>query len=150
MNIVVFGAGAIGSLYAAKLSAHHAVIVIARPGHAEAIARDGLRVIGRESFTCQLDAAVSVGALLPDDPVDEVAGRPRQHESGEPVDEHQRETEGEPAAMLPDEESRLLPGVGVIGFRFLVCHGEKVTQSQFVAPPRTRRWGLWRLTPARS
>ena len=66
MNIVVFGAGAIGSLYAAKLSAHHPVTVIARPGHAEAIARDGLRVIGRESFTCRLDAAASVGALPPD------------------------------------------------------------------------------------
>jgi 2-dehydropantoate 2-reductase len=63
MNIVVFGAGAIGSLYAAKLSAHHAVTVIARAGHAEAIARDGLRVIGRESFTCRLHAAASIGAL---------------------------------------------------------------------------------------
>jgi 2-dehydropantoate 2-reductase len=66
MNIVVFGAGAIGSLYAAKLSAHHAVTVIARPGHAETIARDGLRVIGRESFTCRLHAAASVGALPAD------------------------------------------------------------------------------------
>ena len=63
MNIVVFGAGAIGSLYAAKLSAHHEVTVIARPGHAETIARDGLRVIGRESFTSRLHAAVSVDAL---------------------------------------------------------------------------------------
>ena len=66
MNIVVFGAGAIGSLYAAKLSAHHTVTVIARPGHAEAIARDGLRVIGRESFTSRLHAAAFVGALPPD------------------------------------------------------------------------------------
>jgi 2-dehydropantoate 2-reductase len=63
MNIVVFGAGAIGSLYAAKLSAHHAVTVIARPSHAEAIARDGLRVIGHESFTCRPETAASVGAL---------------------------------------------------------------------------------------
>ena len=51
MNVVVFGAGAIGSVYAAKLSAHHPVTVIGRPDHVAAIARDGLRVIGRESFT---------------------------------------------------------------------------------------------------
>jgi len=66
MNIVVYGAGAIGSLYAAKLSAHHAVTVIARPAHAEAIAKDGLRVIGRESLTCRVRAAASVGPLPAD------------------------------------------------------------------------------------
>jgi len=63
MNIVVFGAGAIGSLYAAKLSGRHDVTVIARPGHAAAIEQDGLRVIGRESFTCRLRAESSVGLL---------------------------------------------------------------------------------------
>jgi len=63
MNIVVFGAGAIGSVYAAKLSAHHPVTVIARPGHAEAIARDGLRVVGRESFTCRVRAATDIGEV---------------------------------------------------------------------------------------
>ncbi len=63
MNIVVFGAGAIGSVYAAKLSAHHPVTVIARPGHVEAIARDGLRVVGRESFTCRVRAATAVGEV---------------------------------------------------------------------------------------
>jgi 2-dehydropantoate 2-reductase len=66
MNIVVFGAGAIGSVYAAKLSAHHPVTVIARPGHAEAIARDGLRVVGRESFTCRVHAATAVGEVPSD------------------------------------------------------------------------------------
>jgi 2-dehydropantoate 2-reductase len=63
MNVVVFGAGAIGSVYAAKLSAHHPVTVIGRPDHVAAIARDGLRVIGRESFTARVRAAVDLGAL---------------------------------------------------------------------------------------
>jgi 2-dehydropantoate 2-reductase len=63
MNVVVFGAGAIGSVYAAKLSAHHPVTVIGRPDHVAAIARDGLRVIGRESFTARVRAAVDLGEL---------------------------------------------------------------------------------------
>ena len=61
MNVVVFGAGAIGSIYAAKLSAHHPVTVVGRPDHVAAIARDGLRVIGRESFTARVRAAVDLG-----------------------------------------------------------------------------------------
>lgn len=39
------GAGAVGLFFAAKLArAGHAVTVVARPAHVEAIARDGLRV----------------------------------------------------------------------------------------------------------
>jgi len=60
MRIVVLGAGAIGSLYAAKLAAHHRVTVLARPAHADAIARDGLRLVGRESGTFQVDAVTSI------------------------------------------------------------------------------------------
>jgi 2-dehydropantoate 2-reductase len=63
MNIVVFGAGAIGSLYAAKLCALHDVTIVARPNHAEAIARDGLCVVGKESFTCHPRAVARVGTL---------------------------------------------------------------------------------------
>ena len=66
MNIIVFGAGAIGSLYAAKLSAHHAVTVIGRPDHVMAIARDGLRVVGLESLACRVHAATAVSVMLPD------------------------------------------------------------------------------------
>jgi 2-dehydropantoate 2-reductase len=66
MNIIVFGAGAIGSLYAAKLSAHHAVTVIGRPDHVMAIARHGLRVVGCESFACRVHAATAVSVILPD------------------------------------------------------------------------------------
>jgi 2-dehydropantoate 2-reductase len=66
MNIIVFGAGAIGSLYAAKLSERHAVTVIGRPDHVMAIARDGLRVVGCESFACRVHAATAVSVILPD------------------------------------------------------------------------------------
>jgi 2-dehydropantoate 2-reductase len=63
MNVVIFGAGAIGSVYAAKLAAQHPVTVIGRPDHVAAITRDGLRVVGRESFTALLCAASDLGAL---------------------------------------------------------------------------------------
>ena len=38
-EVIVLGGGAIGSVYAAKLAARHPVTLIARPAHAEAIAR---------------------------------------------------------------------------------------------------------------
>ena len=59
-QIVVLGGGAIGSVYAAKLAAHHPVTLIARPAHAEAINRDGLVVTGREAGRYRLRAATSV------------------------------------------------------------------------------------------
>jgi len=64
-HIVILGAGAIGSLYAAKLAARHDVTVVARLDHVAAIHRDGLRVIGRETFTCRPRAAATVPRLLP-------------------------------------------------------------------------------------
>ena len=60
MTVVVLGAGAIGSLYAAKLATHHRVTVLARPAHAEAIRRDGLRLVGRETGTFQVNAVTSI------------------------------------------------------------------------------------------
>jgi 2-dehydropantoate 2-reductase len=66
MTIIVLGAGAIGSLFAAKLSARHDVTVIARREHADAINRDGLRVIGHEPFTCRVRAETSVASVPPD------------------------------------------------------------------------------------
>ena len=52
-----------------------------------------------------------VGAALADDIVDEEFGRRGQNEPGKPVDEHQDEAEGQPAAMRPDELPGLGPGV---------------------------------------
>ena len=64
-HVVVLGAGAIGSLYAAKLAARNDVTVIARPDHVAAIERDGLRVIGREAFTSRVHAAATPPDLAP-------------------------------------------------------------------------------------
>ena len=62
---VIFGAGAIGSLYAAKLAARNAVTVVARRDHVEAIRRDGLRVAGHESFVARVDAVSTLDAIGP-------------------------------------------------------------------------------------
>jgi 2-dehydropantoate 2-reductase len=63
--IVVLGAGAIGSVYAAKLSAHHPVTVVARPEHVDAIRADGLRLIGREAMTVRVNAVTQLDAMAP-------------------------------------------------------------------------------------
>lgn len=60
MQIIVLGAGAIGSLYGAKLTAHHDVILIGRPEHAAAINSHGLRIEGIESETVRIRAATAV------------------------------------------------------------------------------------------
>lgn len=64
-QIVVLGGGAIGSVYAAKLAAHHPVTLIARPAHADAINRDGLVVTGREPGRYRLRAATAVERIPP-------------------------------------------------------------------------------------
>jgi 2-dehydropantoate 2-reductase len=62
-HIVVLGAGAIGSVYAAKLTPRHAVTIVARPDHVAAIARNGLRLTGREELTCRPQATPRVPPL---------------------------------------------------------------------------------------
>jgi len=62
-HVVVLGAGAIGSLYAAKLAAGNDVTVIGRPNHVAEIERDGLRVIGKETFTARVRALAAVPPL---------------------------------------------------------------------------------------
>ena len=66
MNVIVLGAGAIGSVYAAKLAANHDVTVVARGAHVEAINRGGLRMIGREVLTARARAVTVVDAVPPD------------------------------------------------------------------------------------
>ena len=61
--ILVLGAGAIGSLYAAKLAARHPVTIVARAGHVEAIRLHGLRLTGREALTARVDAVTHVDAI---------------------------------------------------------------------------------------
>jgi 2-dehydropantoate 2-reductase len=62
-RIVVLGAGAIGSVYAAKLAARHDVTIVARPDHVAAIASNGLRLTGREELTCHPRATARVPPL---------------------------------------------------------------------------------------
>src|SRR5438093_7042154 len=66
MYIVVVGAGAIGSVYGAKLSKSNDVTLIARPAHAQKINADGLRVTGLEEATYRVKAAAAIEQLPPD------------------------------------------------------------------------------------
>ena len=61
--IIVLGAGAIGSLYAAKLAARHAVTVVARRDHVDAIRLHGLRLIGLDTLTAHVDAVTEVESI---------------------------------------------------------------------------------------
>jgi 2-dehydropantoate 2-reductase len=63
--IIVLGAGAIGSVYAVKLSARHPVTVVVRPDHAAAIRADGLRLIGRETVTARVNAVTGIDTIAP-------------------------------------------------------------------------------------
>ncbi len=63
-RILIVGAGAIGSLYAAHLARVAEVWVFARrPEHAQSINERGIRVTGRNEFHAQLKATTEVGDL---------------------------------------------------------------------------------------
>ena len=66
MNIVVLGAGAIGSFFAARLCGRHDVTLVGRPAHADAIRTQGLRITGLEEAVVHLDAATAVDEIRPD------------------------------------------------------------------------------------
>ena len=63
MQIIVLGAGAIGSLYGAKLAAANDVLLIGRPEHVAAIDAHGLRIEGIESQTVRIPAATSLSQI---------------------------------------------------------------------------------------
>jgi 2-dehydropantoate 2-reductase len=64
VRVVVVGAGAIGSLYAAHLAQVADVTVLTRrEEHARALRDEGLRVSGRHDFTARLDATSSPDEL---------------------------------------------------------------------------------------
>jgi 2-dehydropantoate 2-reductase len=65
MQIIVLGAGAIGSLYGAKLAAANEVTLIARAEHAAAINSHGLRIEGIESQVVRIRAATAVDQIGP-------------------------------------------------------------------------------------
>jgi 2-dehydropantoate 2-reductase len=63
VHIVVLGAGAIGSVYGAKLSTAHDVTLVARPAHADEINTHGLRITGTEERTYRVRAVTEVVEL---------------------------------------------------------------------------------------
>lgn len=58
-RFLVFGAGATGSVFAARLASRHEVAVTARGARLETIRRDGLRVTGATEAAVRLPAAAS-------------------------------------------------------------------------------------------
>ncbi len=60
MKIIVLGAGAIGSLYGAKLSKVCDVTLIARQNHADEINKNGLKVTGLENNAYKLRAITKI------------------------------------------------------------------------------------------
>ena len=65
MEIIVLGAGAIGSLYGAKLAAKNDVTLVARAKHADAINGNGLRIEGLESQTVRIRATTAPERIGP-------------------------------------------------------------------------------------
>jgi 2-dehydropantoate 2-reductase len=66
MEIIVLGAGAMGSLYGARLAANNDVTLIGRSEHVTAINSKGLRIEGLESQVVRVQAAMAVDRIGPD------------------------------------------------------------------------------------
>ncbi len=62
MDVVVFGAGSLGSLVGGLLAREHQVTLVGRDPHVDAIATDGLRVDGEFEFQVHPDAVTSLPA----------------------------------------------------------------------------------------
>jgi 2-dehydropantoate 2-reductase len=65
VQIIVLGAGAIGSVYGARLSRFHDVTLIGGASHVAAIQRDGLVMQGHVNQTLRLPAFTRVPAIAP-------------------------------------------------------------------------------------
>ena len=63
--MIVLGAGAIGSLYGAKLAAENDVTLVARADHVRAITANGLRIEGIEEKTVRVRAATEIEHIGP-------------------------------------------------------------------------------------
>jgi 2-dehydropantoate 2-reductase len=63
MEIIVLGAGAIGSLYGAKLANGNNVTLVGRADHVRAIQNNGLRIAGIETRTVPVRAATRIERL---------------------------------------------------------------------------------------
>ena len=65
MHIVILGAGAIGSVYGAKLSRQHDVTLVGGAAHVEAIQRHGLQMQGLFAETLHLPAVTRLTSIEP-------------------------------------------------------------------------------------
>src|SRR2546426_9876881 len=63
VDIVVSGAGAMGSFFGGLLSRRNHVTLVCRKEHADAIRRAGLRITGKTSFVARPDVATSVSGV---------------------------------------------------------------------------------------
>ena len=63
MKIVIFGAGAIGSLFGALLSKNHHVILIGRKDHVDIINKTGLRIVGKSKLKVKIKAYEKVNEV---------------------------------------------------------------------------------------
>ena len=59
MNIVIVGAGAIGSFFGATLSKKHDVVLVGRKAHVDKINKKGLKVDGKTSLNVKVEAFTS-------------------------------------------------------------------------------------------
>jgi 2-dehydropantoate 2-reductase len=68
MNIVVFGAGAIGSLFGGLLARYNTVILVGRPQHIKCIQQKGISIKGKTHLTTRVSAVESIEdfSLSPD------------------------------------------------------------------------------------
>ena len=66
MQIIVLGAGAIGSLYGAKLASANEVTLVGRAEHAAVINSHGLRIEGLEPQVVRVRAATGIDQIGPD------------------------------------------------------------------------------------
>ena len=78
VDVIVFGAGAMGSFFGGLLSRRNHVTLVCRKEHGDAIKRAGLRITGKTSIVARPDVTTTVAgvALL----VALVAGLWRQRE----------------------------------------------------------------------
>lgn len=64
MNIIVMGAGAIGSFFGGLLSKHNNVIFIGRKEHVKAINEKGLKITGKTNALCKVKAVEKVKHVI--------------------------------------------------------------------------------------
>jgi 2-dehydropantoate 2-reductase len=64
MNIVIFGAGAIGSLFGGILAKNNNVVLIGRKNHVEQIKKTGLRIKGKTNLSVNVLAVEKVEGVL--------------------------------------------------------------------------------------